>query len=211
MHRTRIKICGITRIEDALAAARAGADAIGLIFYPPSPRGIKLTHAIDIARQLPPFVSTVALFVNATVVEVGEVVRALRPSLLQFHGDEDHAFCEQFAMPYLKAVRVGSGMRPADLLECESRFASAKALLLDTLAAGVYGGSGESFDWTKVPPGMRGRIVLSGGLNPGNVANAVRAVHPWAVDVSSGVEAQKGIKDHQKITQFIEAVKNADV
>jgi phosphoribosylanthranilate isomerase len=211
MHRTRIKICGITRVEDALAAARAGADAIGLIFYPPSPRGISLAQAIGVARELPPFVSTVALFVNATVAEVGDVVRALRPALLQFHGDEDRGFCEQFAMPYLKAVRVGSDMQPADLLECESRFPTAKALLLDTMLAGVYGGSGESFDWAKIPPGMRSRIVLSGGLNPGNVAIAVRAVHPWAVDVSSGVEAQKGIKDHQKIARFIEAVKNADV
>lgn len=211
MHRTRIKICGITRVEDALAAARAGADAIGLIFYPPSPRGISLAQAIGVARELPPFVSTVALFVNATVAEVDAVVRELRPSLLQFHGDEDRDFCEQFAMPYLKAVRVGSDMQPADLLECESRFHTAKALLLDTMLAGVYGGSGESFDWAKIPPGMRSRIVLSGGLNPGNVAIAVRAVHPWAVDVSSGVEAQKGIKDHQKIARFIEAVKNADV
>ena len=210
MHRTRVKICGITRVEDGLAAAHAGADAIGLVFYSPSPRAVALDAAVDIARALPPFVSTVALFVNPRPDEVDAVVKRLRPDLLQFHGDENADFCVRFATPYLKAVRVGAGMAAADLLECESRFPSAKALLLDALAEGVYGGSGESFDWNLVPLAMRGRIVLSGGLNSDNVGGAVRNMRPWAVDVSSGVEAAKGIKDHRRIGQFIEAVKNAD-
>lgn len=211
MHRTRVKICGICRAEDARAAADAGADAIGLVFYPPSPRAVTLEQAVAIAGALPAFVSSVALFVNPRPEEVELVLRRLRPDLLQFHGDEDAGFCAQFAMPYLKAVRVGAATGAADLLECASRFHSAKALLLDTLAAGVYGGSGESFDWRVVPATMRGQIVLSGGLTPENVGGAVRAVRPWAVDVSSGVEAGKGVKDHRKVAQFIEAVKNADV
>ena len=216
MHRTRIKICGITRMEDALAAARLGADAIGMVFYAPSPRAISLAQATEIARGLPPFVSTVALFVNAARQTVESVIEKLSPSLLQFHGDEDAAYCNQFAMPYLKAIRVGNGMSSADLLKCDDQFPSANALLLDTLAAGMYGGSGQSFDWQLVPAEMRARIVLSGGLHPGNVGDAVRQIRPWAIDVSSGVEVdkgnvEKGIKDHRKMAQFIEAVKNADV
>lgn len=211
MHRTRIKICGITRVEDALAAASLGADAIGLVFYPPSPRAVSLTFATAIAHALPPFVSIVALFVNATRDSVQSVIDNLRPTLLQFHGDEDAAYCNQFAMPYLKAIRVGAGMSGADLLKYESEFPSARALLLDTLAAGLYGGSGQTFDWQLVPAEMRARIVLSGGLHPENAGDAVRQIRPWAVDVSSGIEVEKGIKDPRKMAQFIEAVKNADV
>ena len=211
MHRTRIKICGITSVDDALAAARLGADAIGLVFYPPSPRAVPLALATAIAHALPPFVSIVALFVNATRESVQSVIDKIRPTLLQFHGDEDTAYCNQFAMPYLKAIRVGAGMSGADLLIYEAQFPSAKALLLDTLAAGLYGGSGQMFDWQLVPAEMHARIVLSGGLHPENVGDAVRQIRPWAVDVSSGVEVEKGIKDHRKMTQFIEAVKNADV
>lgn len=211
MFRTRIKICGLTRVEDALAAAHAGADAIGLVFHSPSPRVVAAKRAREIRAAMPPFVTTVALFVNAPAQWVDETVSAVRPSFLQFHGDEDEAFCAQFGLPYLKAIRVGAGMRSSDLLECEAKFGSASGLLLDTLSPSVYGGSGESFDWGRIPVAMRGRIVLSGGLNPLNVADAVRQIRPWAVDVSSGVEGvEKGVKDHRKIAQFIEAVKNAD-
>lgn len=212
MTRTRIKICGLTRVEDALAAAHAGADAIGLVLYAASPRAVAAGRAREICAALPPFVSTVALFVNETPQGVDEMIEALRPSLLQFHGDEDETYCAQFGIPYLKAVRVGDGMGAADLLECEARFGSAAGLLLDTLSPGAYGGTGSTFDWDLIPQAMRGRIVLSGGLTPLNVASAVARVRPWAVDVSSGVETgEKGIKDHRKIAQFIEAVKNADV
>jgi phosphoribosylanthranilate isomerase len=213
MHRTRIKICGITRVEDALAAAHAGADAIGLVFHAPSPRAVEIDAARAICDALPAFVSSVALFVNETVDTVQEVIRRVQPSLLQFHGDEEPGTCARFTMPYLRALRVGAGMRPADLLEFEARFPSARALLLDAHVEGLYGGSGRTFDWSLIPDAMRERIVLSGGLAPENVGEAVRRVRPWAVDVSSGVEmaGHKGLKDHAKITQFIEAVRHADV
>jgi phosphoribosylanthranilate isomerase len=210
MHRTRVKICGITRVEDGIAAARAGVDAIGIQFYAASPRAIRIPQACAICAALPPFVSVVALFVNESADVVREVIAEVRPNLLQFHGDEDESYCRQFAMPYMKAMRVAPSATAGDLIKCESDFKSAKMLLLDTLAAGVYGGSGESFDWNIIPLEMRERIVLSGGLTPVNVSTAVRAVRPWAVDVASGVEMQKGIKDHRKIEQFIEAVRNAD-
>ena len=210
MSRTRIKICGVTRIEDALCAASAGADAIGLIFYPPSPRAVTIEQATSISDVLPPFVSTVALFVNASVQEVEDVIRHLRPSILQFHGDEDAAFCTQFGVPFIKAIRVGETMRPADLLEYADEFKAARAVLLDTLAQGLYGGSGESFDWKLIPTEMRRRVLLSGGLHPENVSGAIHLIRPWAVDVSSGVEASKGVKDHAKIHKFIEEVRNAD-
>ena len=210
MSRTRIKICGVTRIEDALCAASAGADAIGLIFYPPSPRAVTIEQATSISDVLPPFVSTVALFVNASVQEVEDVIRHLRPSILQFHGDEDAAFCTQFGVPFIKAGRVGETMRPADLLEYADEFKTARAVLLDTLARGLYGGSGESFDWKLIPTEMRRRVLLSGGLHPENVSGAIQLIRPWAVDVSSGVEASKGVKDHAKIHKFIEEVRNAD-
>ena len=210
MSRTRIKICGITRIDDALCAASAGADAIGLIFYPPSPRVVTIEQAASISAVLPPFVSTVALFVNASVQEIEGVIRHLRPSILQFHGDEDAAFCTQFGVPFIKAGRVGETMRPADLLEYADEFKTARAVLLDTLARGLYGGSGESFDWKLIPTEMRRRVLLSGGLHPENVSGAIHLIRPWAVDVSSGVEASKGVKDHAKIHKFIEEVRNAD-
>ena len=210
MSRTRIKICGVTRIEDALCAASAGADAIGLIFYPPSPRAVTIEQATSISDVLPPFVSTVALFVNASVQEIEGVIRHLRPSILQFHGDEDAAFCTQFGVPFIKAIRVGETMRPADLLEYADEFKAARAVLLDTLAQGLYGGSGESFDWKLIPTEMRRRVLLSGGLHPENVSGAIHLIRPWAVDVSSGVEASKGVKDHAKIHKFIEEVRNAD-
>jgi len=211
MPRTRIKMCGFTRVEDALFAARAGADALGLIFYGASPRSVAIARAVEISRALPPFISAVALFVNESADVVAATIDAVRPSMLQFHGDEDEAYCSQFGLPYLKAIRVGGEMTPGDLLKYEADFHSAKALLLDTLSASSFGGTGASFDWKLVPASMRTRIVLSGGLNAENVQDAVEQLRPWAVDVSSGIEtAIKGIKDQQRITQFIEAVKNAD-
>ena len=213
MSRTRIKICGITSIEDALCAAHAGADAIGLIFYGASPRAVTVEQATSISNALSPFVSTVALFVNASPHDVDDVLARVRPSILQFHGDEDATYCTQFGIPFLKAIRVGPGMTTGDLLEYANEFHTAPAVLLDTLSPGFYGGSGEAFDWRIIPDEMRRRIVLSGGLHPGNVAEAIRTIRPWAVDVSSGVEragAQKGVKDHAKITMFIEEVRNAD-
>lgn len=215
MRRTRIKICGITRVADALCAAESGADAIGLIFHAASPRALTIERAVAISAALPPFVSTVALFVNAKSDEVDDVIRRLRPSLLQFHGDESAGDCASFGVPFLKAIRVGSGTTAGDLLECEEQFGVARALLLDSAPSGggAYGGSGESFDWTVIPEQMRQRIVLAGGLNTGNVSSAVRLIRPWAVDVSSGVEASgqpKGIKDSARIVKFIEEVRHAD-
>ncbi|MEP7156070.1 MAG: phosphoribosylanthranilate isomerase [Betaproteobacteria bacterium] len=209
--RTRIKMCGFTRVADALFAANAGVDAIGMIFYQGSPRAIGIEGAREISRALPPFVSTVALFVNESAGNIASVVDAVRPSILQFHGDENENFCAQFGLPYLKAIRVGGEMTSGDLLKCEAAFHSAKALLLDTLSTAAFGGTGTLFDWTLIPVSMRERIVLSGGLTPENVEGAIVQLRPWAIDVASGIEtAVKGIKDHSRITQFIEAVKNAD-
>lgn len=209
--RTRIKICGVTRPEDALEAARLGADAIGMVFHGASPRAVTLGHAADIATVLPAFVAKVALFVDAPAARVREVIQAIRPDLLQFHGQESAAFCAQFATPYLKAVRLGEPDNPVDLLEFATKHAAAKALLLDAFVPGEAGGGGRRFDWALVPRDMGPRIVLAGGLTPGNVADAVRRIRPWAVDVSSGVEgSHKGIKDHTRLAAFIEAVKHAD-
>jgi len=214
MHRTRIKICGIRRIEDALAAANNGADAIGLIFYPASSRAVVLTEAVAIKAALPPFVASVALFVNPDRALVDAVVKELRPNLLQFHGDEDADFCISFNMPYLKAIRIGGATTQGDLLQYKAEFASAQALLLDKLDPLQYGGSGESFDWQIIPHEMRKHIVLAGGLNSDNVARAVDMVRPWAVDVSSGVESNTVVdmktKDHAKIAAFVQQVRQAD-
>jgi len=214
MHRTRIKICGIRRIEDALAAANNGADAIGLIFYPASSRAVVLTEAVAIKAALPPFVASVALFVNPDRALVDAVVKELRPNVLQFHGDEDADFCISFNMPYLKAIRIGGATTQGDLLQYKAEFASAQALLLDKLDPLQYGGSGESFDWQMIPHEMRNHIVLAGGLNFNNVARAVDMVRPWAVDVSSGVESNTVVdmktKDHAKIAAFVQQVRQAD-
>jgi phosphoribosylanthranilate isomerase len=209
--RTRIKICGITRPGDALAAAQAGADAIGLVFYPPSPRYLSAERALDIRQALPPFVQTVALFVNPDATQVAQVIGRLRPAMLQFHGDETPQFCAQFGMPYVKACRVKSGgSTGVDLLEYLRPFSGAAAWLLDSFVE-AYGGVGESFDWSLVPARRDRPLILSGGLARDNVAEAIRRVRPWGVDVSSGVESAKGIKDAAKIAAFIEEVRNADV
>jgi phosphoribosylanthranilate isomerase len=205
--RTRIKVCGITRSEDLQAAVRAGADAIGLVFYPPSPRCLSLEKARALAAAVPPFVTPVALFVNAQAAEVREVLERVRPAMLQFHGEESPQFCAQFGVPYIKACRMKPGV---DLLEYLRPFAGAAGWLLDSHVA-EYGGVGESFDWSLVPAERSHPIVLSGGLHSGNVREAVRRVRPWAVDVSSGVESAKGIKDAAKIAAFVAEVRNADV
>lgn len=210
MPRTAIKICGLTRKEDLLDAIDAGADAVGLVFYKPSPRYVNLAKARELARWVPPNVCLVGLFVNAPAEEVRTVLNAVPLDLLQFHGDEtfeDEAYCRQFGRPYLKAARMAPGL---DLLEYASRYPSAQALLLDAFVDG-YGGGGKTFDWSLIPKSLPLPIVLSGGLNPDNVTEAVRAVRPAGVDVSSGVELSKGIKDAAKITAFIAGVKEADV
>jgi phosphoribosylanthranilate isomerase len=206
MIRTRIKICGITREQDLAAAARHGADAVGFVFYRPSPRCITAESAAALAATAPAFVSVVPLFVNPTAAEVAAVIDKARPHLLQFHGEESAVFCASFGLPYVKAVR----MEPAvDLVQYAHTYAGARALLLDAHVEG-YGGGGQSFDWSLIPPHLPLPIILSGGLHAGNVVEAVRRVRPWAVDVSSGVEAAKGIKDEAKIAAFCAGVRHAD-
>ena len=205
---TRVKICGITRMEDALTAAEMGADAIGLVFYERIPRHVTPEQARVIVRALPPFVTTVALFVDPAPSEVEAVLDAVHPDLLQFHGAEPPEFCRLFGTPYLKAVRV----RPdTDLLQYAASYDDARGLLLDAYVEGVEGGTGHRFDWDLIPKSLPKPVVLAGGLTPENVAQAIRQVRPWAVDVSSGVEATKGIKDAAKMAAFIRESRHADV
>lgn len=205
---TAVKICGITRTEDALAAARSGAHAVGLIFYGASPRQVSHDVARQIVDALPPFVTPVALFVNPAADLVHDVVAQVRPQLLQFHGEEAPEFCARFGLPYIKAVRVGPGI---DLLQYARRYAGAKGLLLDALVEGSHGGTGAAFDWNLIPATLAKPLILAGGLDPENVGSAIRRVRPWAVDVSSGVELAKGIKDAARIDAFIRGVRDADV
>ena len=205
---TAVKICGITRTEDGLAAAHAGAHAIGLVFHPGSPRCVAPGVAAAIVRALPPFITTVALFVDADPQAVRAVLREVPVHLLQFHGAEPPEYCNAFERPWLKAVRVKPGV---DLLQYAGRYAAAKGLLLDAFSDAAHGGTGQSFDWTLIPDRLPLPIVLAGGLTPGNVGEAVRRVRPWAVDVSSGVEREKGIKDAAKIAAFIRGARDADV
>ena len=204
---TAVKICGVTRVEDALAAAHHGAHAIGLVFYKPSPRYVDPDTAARIVRALPPFVTPVGLFVDAPESEVREIAQRARIQLIQFHGSETPALCACIGLPYMKAVRVRPGV---DLLQYARDFESAQALLLDAYQEGLHGGTGATFDWALIPPSLPLPIVLSGGLDPDNVRDAVRTVRPWAVDVSSGVEASKGIKDEAKIAAFIQGVRDVD-
>jgi len=204
----RSKICGITRIEDALAAAAAGADAIGLVFYAPSPRAVSLVQARAIIAALPPFITTVGLFVNASRSEVEAVLAAVPLDLLQFHGDETPAECAGYSRPYIKALRV----RPdEDLAARCADYATAAGVLLDTYVPGVPGGTGEAFDWSLVPANLGTPIILAGGLCAQNVSAAIAQVRPYAVDVSGGVEASKGIKAHDKLHAFVRAVRSAGV
>ena len=202
----RIKICGLTREADVDAAVAAGADAIGFVFYPPSPRYVTAQRAAELAKRIPPFVDVVGLFVNESPELVRATCEMVPINVLQFHGDEDAAYCRQFARPYLRAARVRPGL---DLVEFARSFPDARGLLLDAFVEG-YGGGGHVFDWTLIPPDLPGFLVLSGGLTATNVAEAIERVHPVAVDVSSGVEMSKGIKDHSKIAAFVAAVRKAD-
>jgi phosphoribosylanthranilate isomerase len=209
--RTRIKICGITRAQDARSAAQAGADAIGLVFYPPSPRYLSVERAVEIRDALGPFVQTVALFVNPDAAQVAQVIGRVRPAMLQFHGEETPEFCAQFGTPFVKAYRVRSGVSAGEhALEYLRPFSRAAAWLFDSHVP-EYGGVGETFDWSQLPATQERPVILSGGLSRENVAGAVRRVRPWGVDVSSGVESAKGIKDAAKIAAFIAEVRNADV
>lgn len=205
--RTRVKICGITRAEDALAVAHNGADAIGLVFYERSPRHVSIAQAAQLAAVLPPFVTVVGLFVNASAPFVREVMASVSLDVLQFHGDETPDYCEQFDKPYLKAIRVKAGV---DLLQCAADFHSAQGLLLDAHVEGIPGGTGAVFDWSLIPEHLPLPLILSGGLSIENVAAGIDQVRPYAVDVSSGVEVSKGIKDSQKISRFMHEVKHTD-
>jgi phosphoribosylanthranilate isomerase len=205
--RTRIKICGITSVEDALAAARLGADAIGLVFYPPSPRYVEVEQAAEIAAALPPFVTTVGLFVNADEQTIADVVSRVRIDLIQFHGNECKDYCGLHQRPYIKAVRMSDDV---DLDKQLSDFSQARALLLDTYKAGVPGGTGEQFNWDRVPAHLADKIILAGGLTPENVKDAVAQVHPYAVDVSGGVESAPDKKDTEKMARFIKAVRSQE-
>lgn len=205
---TRTKICGITRVEDAQAAVRSGADALGLVFYAKSPRHVTVQQAALLAAAIPPFVTVVGLFVNPSEEEVRNVLREVPLDVLQFHGEEEPEFCARFNRPYLKAIRVKDGV---DLVQCAARYQGAQGLLLDAYIEGTHGGTGASFDWKLIPRNLPLPVVLSGGLHAGNVAEAIRQVTPYAVDVSSGVEAAKGIKDAAKIAAFIKEVKQIDL
>lgn len=202
----RSKICGITRVEDALLAAEAGADAIGLVFYAKSPRAVDVRRAREIVAALPPFVTTVGLFVDMPRGELSGILDAVPLDLLQFHGDETPADCAGYQRPYIKALRVRPG---EDIAARCAGYPQAAGILLDTFVPGVPGGTGEAFDWSLVPESPGCPIVLAGGLTPDNVAAAIRQVRPWAVDVSGGVEAGKGIKDAARVRAFLAAVRAA--
>jgi phosphoribosylanthranilate isomerase len=206
VQRTRIKICGLTREEDLDAAVAAGADAVGFVLYERSPRFVDLPRAQALARRLPPFVTPVCLLVNATAEQVRAVADALPQALLQFHGDETPVQCDASGRPYLRAARMSPDF---DLLDFARQYANAQGLLLDAHVEG-YGGGGKVFDWSLVPPNVPAPVVLSGGLNPANVIDGVLHVRPWAVDVSSGVESAKGIKDAALVRRFCDAVREAD-
>lgn len=206
--RTRVKICGITRVEDALIAVAQGADAIGLVFYPPSPRYVTSVQASEIVNALPAFVTVVALFVDASRADVEAVLSQVNIDLIQFHGQESADECRQYGKSYMKAIRVKGD---TNLVQYETEYSDAKALLLDAYAEGVPGGTGQVFDWTIIPKNLSKPIVLAGGLDAGNVEQAIRQVKPYAVDVSGGVEFKKGIKDAAKIAAFMRGVSNAIV
>jgi len=205
---TRIKICGITRAQDIHAVANSGADALGLVFYEKSPRHVTAEQAAKLVQAMPPFVTVVGLFVNPTDAFVREVLAKVPLDVLQFHGEEPPEFCRLFGRPYLKAIRVKAGV---DLVECAARYADAQGLLLDAFVEGTQGGTGESFDWALIPQNLPLPVILSGGLHAGNVAQAIKQVRPYAVDVSSGVEASKGIKDAAKVAAFIKEVKDVEL
>jgi phosphoribosylanthranilate isomerase len=205
---TRVKICGITRVEDALEAAKQGSDAIGLVFYAASPRNVSNEVARAIVAALPPFVSVVGLFVNASRANIDAVLAEVRLDVLQFHGDETPDDCSQFNLPFLKAIRVNAD---TNLLQYANDFRHAQALLLDAHSEAAYGGTGQTFDWNLIPAELSKPIILAGGLNADNVEQAIMQVKPYAVDVSGGVELSKGIKDADKIAAFMQGVRNASI
>lgn len=206
--RTRVKICGVRGVEDALMVAAAGADAVGLVFYAPSPRHVEIEQAAAIVRALPPFVTAVGLFVDAGPQQVRDIHAAVGFGLAQYHGDETPEQCTAAGLPFLKVFRVRPGL---DLLHCTKPFAAASGFLLDAFQPGVPGGTGHRFDWSLIPKGLERPLVLSGGLDADNVGEAVRSVRPFAVDVSSGVEVSKGVKGVDRVRAFIEEVRHADV
>jgi len=204
----KVKFCGITNLEDAIAASELGADALGFVFYPKSSRFIAPKKANEIIQKLPPFISSVGLFVNQTTLDVEGVIKACPLNLLQFHGDEDELFCKQFNLPYIKAI----SMKPdVNLLKCIDSYDSAKALLLDSYSKGTRGGSGKVFDWKSIPLNTLKPLIVAGGLNPNNVKSLLELIVPYGVDVSSGIESAKGLKDCQLMKEFILGVTNAGV
>jgi len=205
--RTRVKICGIREALHGVVAADAGADAIGLVFYRESPRYVTPGAAANVVAMLPPFVTSVGLFVDATEGKIHDTLASVRLDMLQFHGDEAPDFCASFGLPYIRAVAMKEG---TDLLEWAGRFSSARALLVDAHVPGIPGGTGQTFDWSAIPRDLPIPLIVSGGLDAQNVGDAIRAVHPWAVDVSSGVEASRGSKDPRKIVDFIRSVRRED-
>jgi phosphoribosylanthranilate isomerase len=215
LHRTRIKLCGLSKPSDVDCAVDLGADAIGLVFYPPSPRALSVAQAVELTRNVPPFLSVVGLFVNATPDWVRDVTSNVPLSLLQFHGDETPAQCEALAsvagLPWLRALRIEPDTQPGDLVKSALNYSAASGLLFDTHVEG-YGGGGKVFDWSLIPAELARRAVLSGGLNAQNVGEAIRRVRPYAVDVSSGIEVAgaKGVKDHARMAAFVHAVRQAD-
>lgn len=206
--RVRVKICGITRVEDALEAARLGADALGFVFHPASPRFVTAAKAAHVVAALPPFVTSVGLFVDADPAVVDDVLRQVPLDVLQFHGAETPTQCARHGRPWIKALAVAPGV---DLLQSADEFRGARGLLLDAYVPGIHGGTGRTADWTLIPDRVPLPVVLAGGLHSGNVGAAIRAVRPWGVDVSSGVEREKGVKDHYKLAAFMGGVRDADV
>lgn len=204
--RVRAKICGITNLDDALQAIEAGADALGFVFYAPSPRYISIERAVQICEKLPPFVSRVGLFVDASREQIEQACDSLALDLLQFHGDESETDCLGFSRSYIKAIRVQTG---SDFQQAETAFPSAKAILVDAYKPGVPGGTGERFDWSLLPANRSKPLILAGGLNEKNIYQAIQSVRPYAVDVSGGVEQTKGKKNHQLVSQFLNEVSRA--
>ncbi|HYN77595.1 MAG TPA: phosphoribosylanthranilate isomerase [Lamprocystis sp. (in: g-proteobacteria)] len=205
--RTRVKICGLTRPQDVDAAVAAGVDAIGLVFYPPSPRAVTAEQARDLCALIPPFVTSVGLFVDESVAGVRRVLDQVPLDCLQFHGEEPAAHCASFGRRWIKALRMRPGL---DLMAQAQTYRGAAGLLLDAYDPGLPGGTGAAFDWARIPPALAAGIVLAGGLDPENVAAAIRQVRPYAVDVSGGVESARGVKDASKIHAFMQGVRNAD-
>lgn len=204
--RTRVKICGITSLEDAVQAVEAGADALGFVFYEPSPRYVSPETVSLIVSNLPPFITTVGLFVNAETELVNKISAETKIDLLQFHGDESEQYCASFNLPYIKAVRV---QEPGDIVDACTEFVSARGILLDAYKEGVPGGTGEVFDWGMIPKTCDKPLILAGGLTPVNVSKAIKSLKTYAVDVSGGVELKKGVKDHLKVSRFLEEVARA--